>query len=114
MAGPERPFARTPEPPYVAVVFTSRRTGDDEQAYRAMAGEMARLAAGQPGYLGHESARDADGFGITVSYWTDEAAVRAWKRHPDHLEARAQGRASWYEAFEVRVATVTRAYGFGR
>lgn len=113
MGPPERPFARTPEPPFVAVIFTSRRSAGDNAACRAMAEEMTRLAAEQPGYLGQESARDADGFGITVSYWTDEAAVRAWKRHRDHLDVQARGRERWYEAYEVRIATVTRAYSFG-
>ena len=40
--------ADTPEPPYVAVIFTSRRTPGD-QGYVAMAAEMERLAAEQPG-----------------------------------------------------------------
>jgi hypothetical protein len=61
-------IAPTPEPPYTAVVFTSLRT-DGDRGYAAMAERMDRLAAEQPGYLGIEAARDADGLGITVSYW---------------------------------------------
>jgi hypothetical protein len=34
---------------------------------------MVELAAEQPGYLGIETCRGEDGFGITVSYWQDEA-----------------------------------------
>jgi heme-degrading monooxygenase HmoA len=48
---------------------------------------MVELAAQQPGYLGVESTRGADGFGITVSYWTDPAAIRAWKEHAEHVIA---------------------------
>src|SRR5690606_16785037 len=59
-------IADTPEPPYVAVIFTSIRA-DGDDGYGATAEEMGRLAAQQPGYLGFESARD--GIGITVSYW---------------------------------------------
>ena len=73
-------IAATPSPPYYAVIFTNLRTDIDE-GYGEMAEEMVRLAELQPGYLGHESARGADGFGITNSYWTDEAAIRAWKAH---------------------------------
>jgi heme-degrading monooxygenase HmoA len=64
-------FAHTPEPPYLAVIFTSR-LGPDDTGYSAMAAEMEALASGQPGYLGIESARGADRIGITVSYWRDD------------------------------------------
>ncbi|HTL97269.1 MAG TPA: hypothetical protein VL181_00565, partial [Holophagaceae bacterium] len=61
--------------------------------------------------LGVESARGEDGFGITVSYWKDEASARAWKQVGEHLGAQALGRAKWYEAYAARIATVGRAYG---
>jgi heme-degrading monooxygenase HmoA len=104
----EPPFAQTPEPPYVAVIFTSTRT-DGDQGYAAMAERMEQLAREQPGYLGIESARD--GLGITVSYWRDEEAAQAWKQVGAHLMAQARGRERWYAGYRVRVATVTRDYG---
>ena len=67
-------IASTPDPPYTAVVFTSLRTEGDH-GYARMAERMDRLAAEQPGYLGIEAARDADGLGITVSYWVDDVAA---------------------------------------
>jgi heme-degrading monooxygenase HmoA len=72
---------------------------------------MEELATQQPGYLGIESARGLDGHGITVSYWTDEDAARAWKRVAEHAEAQRRGREQWYESYTVRVATVQREYG---
>ena len=105
------PFARLPQPPYYAVVFSSQRNADDDAGYGEAAARMVELAARQPGFLGVESSRDADGFGITVSYWTDEAAIQAWKRQADHATTRAYGRTHWYEHFELRVARVERAYG---
>ena len=105
------PFARLPQPPYYAVVFSSQRNADDDAGYGQAAARMVELAARQPGFLGVESSRDADGFGITVSYWTDEAAIQAWKRQADHVMTRAYGRTHWYEHFELRVARVERAYG---
>ena len=96
----------------VAVIFTSTRTPGFDQEYAAMAAEMDALAAAQPGYLGHESARGADGFGITVSYWTDDTAARAWKWVTRHLEAQRLGREQWYGAYRVVVAEVTRDYEF--
>lgn len=68
-------FAATPEPPYYTVIFASqRREGDD--GYASTAERMVELAAQQPGFLGVESVRDADGFGITVSYWASAQSTR--------------------------------------
>ena len=100
--------------PYIAVIFTNRRTDLDESGYGEMAVEMERLAAQQPGYLGIESVRSVDGTGITVSYWTDHAAATAWKRQTDHLGAQRLGRERWYDEYRVRVATVEREYSFLR
>lgn len=102
-------LAATPDPPYVAVIFSSVRTEGD-RGYAAMAAEMERLAAEQPGYLGIEAARDAE-LGVTVSYWRDEEAARAWKKVAAHLVAQRRGREVWYRDYRVRVATVHRAYG---
>jgi heme-degrading monooxygenase HmoA len=101
-------FADTPEPPYVAVIFTSTRTEGD-RGYAAMVEAMETLAADQPGFLGLESARDA--VGITVSYWKDPEAARAWKQVAAHLVAQRRGREVWYADYRVRVATVERDYG---
>ncbi len=104
-------FAITPEPPYTAVIFTSRRTARDDDHYGLMAERMEQLAAGRRGYLGIESARDPHSrFGITVSYWATEIDAKAWKQVGEHLEAQRLGMARWYEGYEVRIATVTRAY----
>ena len=104
-------FANLPSPPYYAVIFSSLHSGEDEAGYQQAAQRMLDLAMQQDGYLGIESARDADGFGITVSYWASEAAIAAWKQHAEHAAVRAQGRKHWYDHFELRVAKVERAYG---
>ena len=103
-------IAATPQPPYVAVIFTSTRNEGDEgdDGYAAMSDAMERLAEQQPGYLGHESARN--GVGITVSYWVDEQAALGWKQVAAHLGAQRRGRSQWYADYTVRVATVSRAY----
>src|SRR3546814_11378097 len=61
--------------------------------------------------LGAESTRGDDGFGITVSYWRDEAAIRAWKQQAEHRIAQQIGRRDWYAHYEIRIARVERAYG---
>jgi len=103
-------LAKTPSPPYYAVIFTSQRA-DGDRGYGHMADRMIDLASKQPGFLGVESVRDADGFGITVSYWASKEAIVAWKRHADHQTAQCAGQRIWYADYQVRVASVERDYG---
>ncbi len=110
MSEQERPIARTPEPPYYAVIFTSQRTGADAEGYARTAETMAALAARQPGFLGMESAAGPDGVGITVSYWQSEDAIRAWKQVSQHRSAQRVGRERWYRDYALRVCRIERAY----
>jgi heme-degrading monooxygenase HmoA len=98
--------------PYYAVVFTSQRTDVDPEGYNQTAARMEMLAREQPGFLGIESARDADGIGITVSYWQSREAIAAWKRQVEHLSAQASGRDRWYACYRLRIARVETDYGF--
>ncbi len=98
-----------PEPGYYAVIFTNQRA-DVEAGYAETAAHLEALARTMPGYLGFETARGADGFGITVSYWETEEAIRNWKSEIDHLEAQKRGREAWYSDYTVRVARVERQY----
>ena len=94
----------------IAVIFSSRRTDADAAGYGGAAAAMDAEAARQPGYLGFESARDPDGFGITISYWADEASAAAWREHEGHAAIRAEGRRHWYSDYRVVVTEVTRSY----
>jgi heme-degrading monooxygenase HmoA len=106
----EAPLARTPKPPYYAVIFTSQRT-DGNRGYDEMAERMVQLATTQPGFLGVESVRGGDGVGITVSYWSSEEAIAGWRNNWEHQRAQESGHRIWYENYQVRVARVERAYG---
>jgi heme-degrading monooxygenase HmoA len=96
----------------IAVIFASRRTRDDDAGYAAAAEAMDSLAARQPGYRGIQNARGPDGFGITVSYWADDASAVAWRSHAEHAAIRFLGRQRWYDAYSVQVARVERSYGW--
>ncbi|MBI5381175.1 MAG: antibiotic biosynthesis monooxygenase [Opitutae bacterium] len=71
---------------------------------------MVELASTMPGFLGVESARDAAGVGITVSYWQSEEDIRNWKQNAEHLRAQEAGKTTWYAEYALRVAKVERAY----
>ncbi|WNS46233.1 antibiotic biosynthesis monooxygenase [Paenibacillus sp. MMS20-IR301] len=104
-------IARTPQPPYYAVIFTSERTAGDNH-YAEMADEMLKLAALQPGFLGVESARE--GVGITVSYWDSLEAIQHWKQNERHLAAQHKGIADWYQTYKTRICKVERDYEFDK
>lgn len=102
-------IAKTPRPPYYAVIFTSIKE-EPADGYAEMAEFMEALAQKQPGYLGIESARDK--VGITVSYWKDLESIKNWKRHAEHRVAQEKGKSHWYKSFKARIAKVERDYDF--
>lgn len=106
--------APTPPTPYWAVIFSNVRRPEPDADYDRAAARMEELAARVPGYMGIESVRDADGFGVTISYWETEEAIDAWRRHPEHLDAQSRGRTDWYDRYELRVARVERSSSFTR
>ena len=78
-----------------------------------MAKRMVELAKDQKGYLGIESSRGNDGFGITVSYWQTQEDIAAWKANSEHQMAQEFGRSKWYDSFTTRICKVEREYSFG-
>lgn len=103
-------ITNTPNPPYYAVIFTSKLS-ENVDGYEAMADRMIALAARQDGYLGVESAREE--IGITVSYWRDLKSIENWKNNAEHLMAQQLGRKQWYDCFSTRISKVERDYHFG-
>lgn len=98
---------------YFAVIFSSQRSDVDAEEYERMAERMLELAKNQKGFLGVESARDQNGFGITVSYWSTAEDIKAWKSNNEHQVAQEFGRAKWYSFFKTRICKVEREYEFG-
>ncbi|MCY7410931.1 MAG: antibiotic biosynthesis monooxygenase [Chitinophagales bacterium] len=101
-------IAKTPKPPYYAVIFTSIKNKDAD-GYNEISVRMVELASQQPGFLGIESARNE--IGITISYWESEAAFMNWKKNTEHLIAQQMGKEKWYQYFRERVCKVEREYG---
>lgn len=102
-------IAKTPNPPYYAVIFTTIRTELDD-GYSDTAELMVGLANKQEGFLGVESARNE--VGITVSYWKDLESIRKWKLHTEHLLAQDKGKTQWYQHYKIRICVVERDYQF--
>lgn len=103
--------APTPKPPYYAVIFTSIRT-DVEEGYRELNDHLFNLVQNQDGYLGYESFRNANGFGVTISYWRDHDAMKKWKHLADHVKAQEEGRKKWYKHYKIRICKIEHDYEF--
>jgi heme-degrading monooxygenase HmoA len=48
---------------------------------------------------------------LSLSFWRDEEAVRAWRNLEEHRSAQAKGRSSVFADYRLRVAGVLRDYG---
>ncbi|TYR81248.1 antibiotic biosynthesis monooxygenase [Priestia megaterium] len=91
--------------PYYAVIFSSQRTAENK-GYEEMAEEMAKLASQQKGFLGVESVRGEDGFGITISYWKSMEDIKRWGQNSRHQLAQEKGKNDWYESFSIKICKV--------
>lgn len=48
---------------------------------------------------------------LSLSFWRDEEAVRAWRGLERHRGAQARGRGGVFRDYRLRVASVVRDYG---
>lgn len=90
------------------VIFRAKTRALDAE-YSAMAAQMRELALTQFGCLDFIAVTEGEQE-IALSYWSDEASIRAWKQHADHLAAQRTGRERWYAAYSVEIAEVRRRY----
>lgn len=90
------------------VIFRAKAHALDAE-YSAMAAQMRELALTRFGCLDFTAVTEGEQE-IALSYWPDEASIRAWKQHTDHLAAQKMGRERWYASYSVEIAEVTRCY----
>jgi heme-degrading monooxygenase HmoA len=95
---------------YVVIFRATVRQLDE--TYTRMAGRMRELALTEFGCLAFHAVTEG-AQEVALSYWPNEAAIRAWKAHPEHVLAQQQGRDHWYASYSVEVAEVRRSYKSG-
>jgi len=98
---------------YYAVIFTSQRADVEHDLYHYTSSQMVTLAQKQPGFLGVETVREDGGLGITVSYWTDREAIKAWSENAEHKIAKQLGKTDFYSWYQIRIAKIESENGFG-
>lgn len=97
----------------IAVIFEVVPAAEGRAEYLDRAAQLAPLLAQVDGFISIERfAGIADPSRLlSLSFWRDEEAVRAWREQERHREAQAAGRAGVFAHYRLRVATVVRDYG---
>lgn len=90
------------------VIFRARVRQFDEE-YSRTAARLRELALTEFGCLEFQAMTEGRDE-IALSYWSNEEDIRAWKSHPEHLQAQQLGRERWYESYSVQVAEIGREY----
>lgn len=93
----------------VVVIFRAKIRQLDEH-YARTAARMRELALTEFGCVEFCAVTESVDE-VALSYWPSEENIRAWRAHPEHVEAQRLGKEQWYESWTVQVATITRAYG---
>jgi heme-degrading monooxygenase HmoA len=97
----------------IAVIFEVWPREEGRQAYLDLAAELRPLLAGIDGFLSIERFESLTEPGkiLSLSFWRDDEAVSAWRRLEQHRMAQAEGRATLFKNYRLRVAAVMRDYG---
>jgi heme-degrading monooxygenase HmoA len=97
----------------IAVIFEVELATDKVDAYLAHAGQLRPALELMDGFISVErfkSTTNADKL-VSLSFWRDESAVRAWREHAAHRATQAEGRSHIFTDYRLRVAEVRRDYG---
>ncbi|MCP5299843.1 MAG: antibiotic biosynthesis monooxygenase [Chromatiaceae bacterium] len=96
----------------IVTVFRSRLRTDSADEYQTVAARMNELVRSMPGYLSHKTFTADDGERVTLVEFVDESGHRGWSTHPEHVQAKDRGRASFYAEYRVQVCNVIREVRF--
>lgn len=97
----------------IAVIFEVLPHPVAKQAYLEIAAALAPQLKEIDGFISIErfqSLSDPQKI-LSLSFWRDEAAVAQWRNIEAHRSAQAEGRASIFEDYRLRIAGVIRDYG---
>lgn len=97
----------------IAVIFEVRPAEGRKEDYLDIAARMRPMLEKMDGFISVErfqSLTDPDKL-LSLSFWRDEEAVRAWRCLGAHRKAQADGRNGVFAGYRLRVAGVIRDYG---
>jgi heme-degrading monooxygenase HmoA len=97
----------------IAVIFEVRPAEGERQHYLDLAAALRADLESTDGFISVERFQSLADPGklLSLSFWRDEEAVRAWRNRPPHRATQAKGRAGVFADYRLRVAGVLRDYG---
>ncbi len=97
----------------IAVIFEVWPAEGERQRYLDLAAALRSDLEGVDGFVSVERFQSLTDPGklLSLSFWRDEEAVRAWRNRPPHRATQAKGRAGVFADYRLRVAGVLRDYG---
>ena len=75
----------------IVTVFRSRLMPGFKDEYVALVDRMQQIARTIPGYISHKGFWAEDGERVTIVEFEHEEGQRAWRMHPEHIEAQKLG-----------------------
>jgi heme-degrading monooxygenase HmoA len=95
----------------IAVIFEVWAA--DRDAYLDIAADLRPILEKMDGFLSIERFESLSDKGkiLSLSFWRDEEAVKAWRNQPEHQTAQKAGRGGIFRDYRLRVAQVMRDYG---
>lgn len=96
----------------IAVIFEAQAEPAHQARYLQLAAELKPLLADIDGFIDIErfQSLSTEGKILSLSWWRDEDAVRAWKQNVFHQAAQAEGRESIFADYRIRVVQTIREY----
>ena len=96
----------------IAVIFEFHPAEGQTAEYFDLAGSLRKELDSVDGFLSIERFESVTSPGkfVSLSFWRDEEAVRAWRNLAVHRNAQARGRAGVFKDYRLRVASVIRDY----
>jgi heme-degrading monooxygenase HmoA len=97
----------------IAVIFELAPADGHRQEYLDIAAQLRPLLDGIDGFISIErfESLTTPGKILSLSFWRDEDAVAHWRNMEWHRIAQARGRATVFDDYRLRVASVSRDYG---
>ncbi|MEE9322319.1 MAG: antibiotic biosynthesis monooxygenase [Granulosicoccus sp.] len=99
----------------IAVIFEVVLADGCRDRYLEIAAELRPLLDSIDGFISVErfqSLNNPDWL-LSLSFFTDEKAVKQWRAMAAHRAAQSEGRGSVFADYRLRVAHVVRGYGKG-
>ncbi|MGH7101132.1 MAG: antibiotic biosynthesis monooxygenase family protein [Acetobacteraceae bacterium] len=97
----------------IAVIFEVWPAAGETDAYLGLAAVLKSELSKIDGFISVERFQSITEPGkiVSLSFWRDEEAVRAWRNLPAHRATQGKGRGGVFSNYRLRVAAVLRDYG---